>query len=59
MSLNGLRIGGQYVGKRPTPSEKVIGCIIGVPILFIMLTGFLIWGWTRLAISRPQRETPS
>jgi hypothetical protein len=56
MSINGLRIGGQYAGKPPALSERVIGCVIGWPIFFIMLTGFLIWGWISLAVTRPDRD---
>jgi hypothetical protein len=59
MSINGLRIGGQYAGKPPTLSEKVIGCVIGWPVFFVMLTGFLIWGWISLAVTRPLHERQS
>jgi hypothetical protein len=50
MSINGLRIGGHHVGKRPpTWALNLFTICVFLPVAL----GYVAWGWTRLALSRP------
>jgi hypothetical protein len=57
MSINGLRIGGQYVGKRPpTWALNLFAVFVFLPIALTFAAG----GWCLVfakAVSRPDRNT--
>jgi len=57
MSLNGLRYGGQYVGKRPpTWALNLFAIFVFLPIALVFVAGGWIWlAVTSLTHTRPNR----